>query len=148
MVLVELETEFGNGKMAESVLVGLETIPLANGTGHEEKLGSGGGIAPDAMLYLRRSPYGKGWHYVEYERSARGRSRMSGKLRGYSSSRRRDSYPVILVCWDDDAERTFQEQGRELGISMVTTSLDRLKDHGPVGTTQCWSMYGEPVELG
>ena len=95
--LVELETEFGNGKMDESVLVGLETIPLANGTGHEEKLGSGGGIAPDAMLYLRKSPYGKGWHYVEYERSARGRSRVSGKLRGYSSSRRRDSYPVILV---------------------------------------------------
>ena len=123
-------------------------IPLANGTRHEEKLGSGGGIAPDAMLYLRKSPYDKGWHYVEYERSARGRSRVSGKLRGYSSSRRRDSYPVILVCWDDDAERTFQEQGRELGISMVTTSLDRLKDHGPVGTTQCWSMYGEPVELG
>ena len=89
-----------------------------------------------------------GWHYVEYERSARYRSRVSGKIRGYGSARRRDRYPVILVCWDDKAERQFQEQGLELGISMVTTTLERLKDHGPVGNTLCWSMYGQPVRLG
>ena len=122
--------------------------PVANGTRHEEKLGAHGGIAPDAVIYLRKSPYGEGWHYVEYERSARHRSRVSGKIRGYGSARRRDRYPVILVCWDDKAERQFQEQGLELGISMVTTTLERLKDHGPVGNTLCWSMYGQPVRLG
>ena len=122
--------------------------PVANGTRYGEHLGSDGGIDPDAMLYLTNSPHGEGWAYVEYERSARRRSRVSGKLRGYGSTRRRDNYPVILICWDDEAERVFQEEGRRLGIQLLTTTLRRLKDHSPVETSQCWSMYGQLVQLG
>ena len=82
-----------------------EGCPVANGHRYAEHLGSEGGIAPDAMMYLRVSPFGEGWHYVEYERSARYRFRISGKLNGYGSRRRRDGYPVILVCWDDRRRR-------------------------------------------
>ena len=119
--------------------------PVANGPRHTEHLGAQGGIAPDAMVHLTESPYGPGWHYVEYERSARSRSRVEEKLRGYGSPRRRDRYPVVLVCWDDEAEAAFREQGRELGLALVTTTLERLREDGPAG---CWSMYGEPVRLG
>ena len=119
--------------------------PVANGPRHTEHLGAHGGIAPDAMVRLTESPYGSGWHYVEYERSARGRSRVEEKLRGYGSMRRRDRYPVVLVCWDDRAEAHFQDLGRELGLALVTTTLERLKKDRPAG---CWSMYGEPVRLG
>ena len=73
---------------------------------------------------------------------------MSRKIRGYGSSRRRDGYPVILVCWDDRAEQEFQEQGRRLGLDLLTTTLARLKAHGALNTTGCWSMYGQPVQIG
>ena len=119
--------------------------PVANGPRHTEHLGAHGGIAPDAMVRLTVSPYGPGWHYGEYERSARGRSRVEEKLRGYGSPRRRDRYPVVLVCRDDEAEAHFQDLGRELGLALVTTTLGRLRKLGPGG---CWSMYGEPVRLG
>ena len=121
---------------------------LANGTRFVEHLGIEGGIAPDAILYLTVSPYGEGWHHVEYERSARGRARVSKKIRGYGSARRRDEYPLILVCWDERAEAEFQAEGRLLGLRLVTTTIKRLKNHGPLHPTDCWSMYGQPVRLG
>ena len=119
--------------------------PVANGPRYTEHLGAQGGLAPDAMIRLTVSPYGRGWHYAEYELSARRRSRVEDKLRGYGSPRRRDRYPVVLVCWDGKAEDAFRELGRELGLAMVTTTLERLREHGHSG---CWSMYGETVSLG
>jgi hypothetical protein len=121
---------------------------IANGTRFVEHLGIEGGIAPDAILYLMVSPYGEGWHHVEYERSARGRARVSKKIRGYRSARRRDEYSVILVCWDERAEAEFQAEGRLLGLRLVTTTIKGLKNHGPLHPTRCWSMYGQPVRLG
>ena len=122
--------------------------PVANGTRHTEHLGSQGGIAPDAMLYLTESPYGEGWHYVEYERSAQRRVKVSEKLRGYGSERRRDRYPVVLACWDDEAEKEFQRQGQDLGLALITTTIKRLDKYGPLETLECWSMYDEKVVLG
>ena len=119
--------------------------PVANGTRYTEHLGDQGGIAPDAVVRLTDSPYGPLWHFVEYERSARRRSRVEEKLRGYGSQRRRDRYPVILVCWDDRAEAAFQGQGRDLGLAMVTTTLKRLRQPG---SAECWSLYGQPAILG
>ena len=45
-----------------------------------------GGIVPDGIVYLARGPYGPGWYYIEYERSARGKARAKRKLTGYLSS--------------------------------------------------------------
>ena len=123
-------------------------LPVAAGWRSWEPLGGGGGIAPDGMVYLHHSPYGEGWHYVEYERTARGESRVHRKLRGYSSVKRQDRWPLLVVARDGVAEGAFNEVGNEEGVLMVTTSLDRLKRHGAVGNMECWRMYGKDVVLG
>ena len=122
--------------------------PIANGVRHTELLGSDGGIATDAVVRLNKSPWGRTWAYVEYERSARYKARISKKLRGYGSPRRRDRYPVILVCWSAPEEEKFQAKARRLGIPMVTTTLERLKEFGPLGNADCWSLDGEATEIG
>ena len=40
-----------------------------------ERLGGSGGISPDWLAYLGRSPFGPTCVYLEYERSARGAGR-------------------------------------------------------------------------
>ena len=122
--------------------------PVANGVRCTEHLGAEGGIAPDAIIDFQTSPWGRCPAYLEYERSARGRAEACRKLRGYGAGGRRDRYPVILVCWDAPAEMEFQALARELKIQLVTTTLARLHDHGPVGNDRCWSLFGQPVELG
>ena len=107
-----------------------------------------GGIVPDGIVYLARGPYGPGWYYLEYERSARYKTRAENKLKGYLSTRRRDSFPVLFVLWNDTAERNFQKIGREHGLRMATTTTERLEIHGAVGNPNCWSHYGEPAIIG
>ena len=123
-------------------------IPVANGTRSREHLGFKGGIVPDGMAYLLHSPYGEGWHYVEYERSVRWSAGALAKLNGYLSTRRLDDWPVLFVLWDDATEKLFQELGREGGLTMLTTTLGRLKAVGAVGVKGCWSRYGEDVIIG
>ena len=122
-------------------------LPVAAGWRSWEHLGGSGGIAPDAMVYLQESPYGKGWHYVEYERSARGESRIFRKLRGYGSVRRQDSWPVLVVVWNEQVEGIFHDVGQERNVPMITTTLGRLAEFGGVGDVRCWLNYGEPVLL-
>ena len=31
---------------------------------------------------------------------------------------------------------------------MLTSTVERIKEHNVVGDPLCWSMYGEPVGLG
>ena len=114
--------------------------PVANGTRFQEHLGTQGGIAPDAMVSCAEGPFGEGWAYVEYERSARRTAAVFDKLNGYGSSRRRDSYPIMLACWDDEAEAHFRLQGRTLGVHLATATLERLQEYGPLNPTQCWSI--------
>ncbi len=123
-------------------------FPVAAGWRSWEHLGRGGGISPDGMVLLEQSPYGPGWHYVEYERSARGRYRAQRKLKGYSSPRRQDDWPVFLVVWNERAEEYFWEVGRENQLAMLTTTIGRLAEHGALGNWDCWKMYGEPVRIG
>ena len=124
-------------------------IPVAAGWRSRERW-LGGGIEPDAMVLLTRSPFGPGWHYIEYERSARNQARAERKLGRYLYSRRQDGFPVIVAAWSDRAEAHFQNLGRESGapLKLLTTTIERLKRCGPVGDTGCWSHYGEPVSLG
>ena len=95
------------------------------------------GISPDGMVFLERSPYGPTWAYFEYERTARGEARVGRKLNG-------DGCPVLIVCWNDDAEFVFQRLGSGMGIPLLTTTIKRLEEHGPLGNFGCWSVYGQP----
>ena len=133
------------GLVSEFLMAGL---PVAAGWRSWEPLGGGGGIAPDAMVRLDHSPYGPGWHYVEYERSARGQVRVSRKLRGYSSPRRQDRWPLLVVARDAAAEDVFSQIGAEGQLLMATTTLERLGASGAVGNLDCWRVYGQPITLG
>jgi hypothetical protein len=123
-------------------------LPVAEGRRSWEHLGHGG-IAPDGMVFLEHGPYRRGWHYVEYELSARAERRVSEKLRGYLlSDRRQDNFPVLVVSWNDSAEAVFQQLGRESRLPMLTTTKCRLELYGPLGHPDCWSRYGERVTIG
>ena len=104
-------------------------------------------IAPDGLVYLEHSPYGPGWHYLEYERSARGRNRVERKMRGYASPLRMNDWRVLMVVWDREAEAVFQQVGEQAGVPMLTSTVDRTKKYKVVGDPGCWSMYGEAVSV-
>ena len=121
-------------------------LPTASGRRSWEDMGKrGGGIAPDEMVRLERTPYGPTPCYVEYELSARGESRISAKLTGYMSKYRQDDWPVLVVCYNEKTESVFHEVARESNLRMLTTTLKRLSDHGPWA---CWSRYGLAETIG
>ena len=106
------------------------------------------GISPDGMVFLERSPYGPTRAYFEYERTAGGEARVRRKLLGYGSADRGDGCPVLIVCWNDDTESVFQRLGSGMGIPLLTTTIKRLEEHGPLDNFGCWSMYGQPARIG
>ena len=122
--------------------------PWAAGWQIWESYGIEGAIRPDAAVYLSNSPFGPGWHYIEYERSARTPRRIRRKLSAYASLRREDNFPVLVVCATDLAERHFQEAGTAMDIGLVTTTIARLEKHGGVNNTACWRLGSQPVLLG
>ena len=69
-------------------------------------------------------------------------------MRGYASDRRQDDWPVLVVAWDDEAERILRQLGREMRTRMITTTRQLIADHDAVGSAVIWSMYGVPVPLG
>ena len=123
-------------------------LEIASGTRSREHMGHAGAIVPDGMVFLINSPYGRGWHYVEYERSARWLSDALDKLSGYLATARQDNWPVLFVLWDEKAEALFQELGRQGGLRMLTTTLARLKSVGAADRQGCWSVYGQDVVIG
>ena len=123
-------------------------LAVAAGWRSWEHMGAHGAIKPDGMVRLTQSPYGPGWHYIELEQSARRTQKLANKMRGYASDRRQDDWPVLVVVWDNEAERILHELGRERRIRMITTTRRRLADHGAVGSAAIWSMYGLPAPLG
>ena len=42
----------------------------------------------------------------------------------------------------------FQRLGSGMGIPLLTTTIKRLEEHGPLGNFGCWSMYGQPARIG
>ena len=123
-------------------------LVVAAGWRDWEDLGRGGGIAPDAMVFLRDSPFGPTWAYLEFERSATSPSAIDRKLHGFDSPLRSNDWPVLVVCRNDLAESNFQQVGREKGIHMLTTTIPRVGRNGAVGDTGCWSLYGDPAAIG
>lgn len=123
-------------------------IPVACGYRSTEDMGTeGGGIAPDLMIFLCRSPFGPTWFYVEIEFSARGDKRIGRKFGKFASPLRQDDYPVLSVAATPRAESNFQSVARELGIRMLTTTDTRLKTLGILHDS-CWSLNGENVAVG
>ena len=100
------------------------------------------------MVFLERSPYGPTWAYFEYERTAGGEAWVRRKLLGYGSADRGYGCPVLIVCWNDDTESVFQDLGRGIPIPLLTTTIKRLEEHGPLDNFGCWSMYGQPARIG
>ena len=132
---------------------------VANGWRDNEPMGYSGGIVPDAMVWLKQTPFQPGWHYLEYERSARTRARVTAKLTGFDSPLRVNIWPVLVVAADDDAEEFFHVVGEGMGIVMLTTTIERVGKVGPVGNGECWRIPeylikaaflspGEPPTLG
>ena len=76
--------------------------------------------------------------------SARGQARARAKLRGYSSPRRQDHNPVLVVARDDPAEAVFNEVGEANNLDMLTTTVSRLKEFGAVMNPGCWR-YGDLI---
>ena len=107
---------------------------------------AGGSIAPDAMVYLSKSPYGPGWHYKEHERTARNAYKAKKKLKGYASKQRRNRWPVMFALWNDEAEGIFQRLAAEWGVPLLTTTMERLQSGIPI--QDCWSDFGMPTRLG
>ena len=122
---------------------------VACGTRSWEDMGQeGGGISPDAMVRLNDTPFGPGWFYYEHELWSQDLEQVTNKLGGYPSPLRRDDFPLLLACANDVAEQVFHMVGRQMGISMLTTTIPRLRQHGPLGNMECWSLYGEMVQIG
>lgn len=121
---------------------------VVNGVREYEAMGEAGALAPDALVHLAGGVFGDGWYRIEYELSATGEARIEQKLNGYASPLRRDSWPLLAVCRNDQAERNFRAKGQTLGLTgMLTTTVARLRRYRAVGNDQCWSLYGQPVAL-
>ena len=65
--------------------------PVAPGWRFRDVMGKHGQVAPDGMIYLRQSPFGATWFYLEYELRATGYQRRAEEISGlpFSPARRR-----------------------------------------------------------
>ena len=132
------------------IMYGFMQAELATAAGWRcvEVMGSSGEIASDGLVYLETSPYGTGWHFVEKENRATSLNQIRAKLRGYLSSARSNSWPLLLVCPSEPAERRYHQVGQEGGsVAMLTTIPERIKRNG-VLHPGCWSQYGRPALIG
>ena len=114
--------------------------PVAAGWRDNEPMGYSGGIVPDWMVLLSTTPFLPGWHYGEYERSARDPNPVTRKLRGFDSLLRVNGWPVLVVSASDQAEEVFHRVGGGMGLQMLTTTIDRARKHGVAGVAGCWRL--------
>ena len=104
-------------------------------------------IKPDGIVRLNHGPYGPGWYLLEYELSARSRSKAARKLRA-AAALQHLGIRILFVCYNKMAEDNFHAVGGDMGVRMLTTTVERLGLYGPLDNWDCWSMYGEPVRIG
>ena len=133
------------GLMSRFNQAGLMT---AEGSRSWESISGGKALSPDGVVWLEESPYGPGWHYVEYERQARSASRVAAKLRGYLAKGRRDDFPVLMAVATPGMEKLFQEAGERGKLKMLTATFGRLEAEGGVGKGGPWELYGQRAPVG
>ena len=133
------------GLMADFRWAGLST---AAGWRYYDGMGRRGAVVPDGMVCLTRGFYGAGWAFLEYEQAARSPSKVEPKLKNYLGPTRRMDRPLLVVCWNDTAEANFHDIGGAGSTRMLTTTISRLAEHGPLGNLGCWSFYGQKMQIG
>ena len=118
---------------------------FASGWRCVDNMGRSGQIAPDAAVWIEEGPFGRGWHYVEYELRIRQQSQVGAKLRGYLARLRSDRYPVLMVC-RPRMEQAFREAGE--GLDMLITTVREARAGPLVGRDgTVWRNRGEPVQV-
>ena len=140
---MSLEHERGLGALVARFREGgCEVAPGWRGV---ESHGADGSVHPDALVYISSGPFGSGWHYVEYERSARYPSSIRRKLRVLLNPSFTPRFPFLYVC-RSSALRAFLDAAEGLPVAVATTGDVRLR---PVlGDLTCWLVDREYVGLG
>ena len=103
-------------------------------------------LAPDLMVLLREGPFGFGWHYVEYERTAVAPQQILTKTRPYRLFAH-EGYPrpLIVVTEREAAEAAFVRACPDL--PMLTSTLDRAAKGFVLDIPGIWRYRGDPVVL-
>ena len=111
-------------------------------------LADGSHIYPDGIV-LVETQWGRMWSYLEFELSDRSSKAVTERCERYCSVHRLDDRPLLVVCYDDRAERNFHLAGaanQSSPLRMLTTTLRRLKDAGVAGDG-VWSYYGQATTI-
>ena len=103
-----------------------------------------GQTAPDAMVYLENSPFGPTWFYLEYELTARSRSKSEDKMHGYHSPKRSDDCPVLVVCRRKAIPHFLRASAGTNALIAPVEDLRRKNVVGDSGTV--WLQNGRPVQ--
>ena len=105
-------------------------------------LADGRRIDPDGAV-LVDTEWGMQWCYLEVELSDRTYMAVKPRCDKYGSRDRRDGLPVLVVCRDEQAERSFHLAAADSDAPprMLTTTLNRLREGGVFGPG-VWSYYG------
>ena len=112
---------------------------IAPGWRAVDDAGPAGKVDPDAIVYLHTSPYGPGWHYLEYERRAKTSAAIAHKLRSYFMPQRSNDWPVMFVVANEEAERLYWQHGH--GLKLITAI-----DNGANPPTK-WRCFGVAVHI-
>ena len=140
---VSLEHERGLGALVARFRDGGRHV--APGWRGVENHGSDGSIYPDAMVHLSSGPFGPGWYYVEYERSARYPSSIRRKFRAMLNPAFTPRFPFLYIC-RSSALRHFLDASEGLPVAVATTDDVRMR---PVlGEETCWLVDRQFVSLG
>ena len=117
--------------------------PVAPGWRFQDIMGKDGQVAPDAVIYLRDSPFGATWFYLEYELRAATPRLVPKKVRAYKSRLRSDDFPVMVVC-QPNAVQHFLREGSD--VRMLVASVKDVRRSNVMGDSgTVWIQGGHPV---
>ena len=128
---------------------GAAKLQIAAGWRADDKF-PGGGVNPDGMVDLGKSPYGPGWHYLEVERRAQHEGTLGTKLKNHISDDWRRHFPgpggpppLLFFCRNERVEKLVHRIAA--GFPVLTITETRWRKHGPLDG---WSQFGRTVCLG
>ena len=109
-------------------------------------MADGNRIEPDGTVLVSTPKWGRTWCLLEVELSRRYLKEIQKRFEKYWSPHRQDEHPLLVVAYDEKAERNFHVAGAAHGLRMLTTTMKRLAEGGVFGPG-VWSFYGDPVTL-